>query len=102
MVAPAFKRVFLTSYEAIRDFLVATIFYLAVIFSREVCALGTSKSPSEILTIRSYLLLLTYGSLIYFGFLTFWGISVYKSVKHYRKKQRDLQMLLAEQEQNEE
>ncbi len=88
MVAPSYKGVFITRYEAIRNFVSMTIFYVAVIFNRELYAWASGKTVEMLLTPKSYVLILGYGSLLYFAFLVFWSIDVYRSIKHYRKKQQ--------------
>lgn len=103
MVAPAFKGVFITRYEAIRDFVVATIFYMLIVFSRELYALIKGVAVDDLFEhSKSHIPVLVYGSIIYFGFLIFWSISVYKSIRHHRKKQRDLKILLEEQQEYKE
>jgi hypothetical protein len=97
MVAPAYKGVFITCYEAIRNFALMTIFYLAVIFNRELYAWAKEMPVDELFKHKSNTLMLAYGSLLYFGFLIFWCVDVYESIKHYRKKEHDLKILLEEQ-----
>ena len=90
MVAPATKGLFITRAEAIKEIVIMTITYVAIVFSSELYSWVSGKRVDELLTPTSYKLILILGSLLYVGFLISWGYSVYKSYKHHREKKRYL------------
>jgi hypothetical protein len=97
MVGPAYKGVFITRYEAIRNFIGATVVYLVLVFRRELYYLSAGVSENEVFWIGSPELTTAHATILYLIFLIFWSWSVYDSVKNYRRKQRNLKMLLEEQ-----
>lgn len=99
MVAPTQRGVFITRYEAIRNFVTMTILYVAIIFRREIFAWQEGVTVDELYKHGPPgTLVIVIGSFFYFGFLIFWCLSVFDSYKHYRRKQRDLKVLLEEQQ----
>lgn len=90
MVGLAYKGVFITPFEAIRNFVLSTVFYGVIIFFRELSSWLRGMKMEEILTPTSYKLLLIYASVLYFIFLVSLGYSGYKSYKHHREKKRYL------------
>lgn len=97
MVRPAYKGVFITRYEAIRNFIGATAVYVVLVFRRELYYLSSGVSENEVFWRGSPILGTVLASFLYLVFLIFWSWSVYDSVKNYRRKKRNLKILLEEQ-----
>lgn len=92
-----YKRFFITRFEAVRDFIVMTILCGILFFRRDLIAVLYDLPKDDFRWNGSPTLVTALASIYYIGFLAFWSMAVYDSIKNYRKKQRNLKMLLEEQ-----
>lgn len=94
MVAPTQRGVFITRYEAIRNLITSTIIYVAMIFHQELYAWVKGVPVDVLFKHISGTRTAVAASILYFGSLIFWCLSVYDSYKNYKRKKRQLELLL--------
>lgn len=97
MVGQAYTGGFITRYEAIRNFVGATVVYILLFFRREFYSLSIGVPENEVFWRGSPIFTTVFASVLYLIFLIAWSMAVYASIKNYRRKQRNLKILLEDQ-----
>lgn len=80
------KNSMITLKEAIQSFIGSTIFYIALLYHRELYSMASGKAFNEFTTIKSYRALILIATIIYLGTLLVWCYLVIRSYKNWKRK----------------